>query len=67
MDQNSVILYAIIVVVLIGIPVILSRKSGKKPMEILFGRTRNPEMMGHSPPEPGPKNRPTATGMISWI
>ncbi len=41
MDQNSIILYSIIVVVLIGIPVFISRKLGAKPMELLFGKLAN--------------------------
>ena len=38
MDQNSIIVFAIVLVVLIGIPVVLSRKTGKNPMEMLFGK-----------------------------
>lgn len=34
---QSVILYAIIFLVLIGIPVFLARKSGRNPMDLLFG------------------------------
>jgi hypothetical protein len=41
MEQNSIILYALIVLVLVGIPVVLSRKTGKNPMELLFGKRRN--------------------------
>jgi hypothetical protein len=41
MDQNSIILYSIIVVVLIGVPVLISRKIGIKPMELLFGKMAN--------------------------
>jgi hypothetical protein len=41
MDQNSIILYSIIVVVLIGVPVLISRKFGMKPMELLFGKMAN--------------------------
>lgn len=40
------ILYAIIIAVLIGIPVILSRKSGKNPMEILFGKRADRSIFG---------------------
>ena len=38
MEQSTIILYSIIVVVLIGVPVVISRKLGKKPMEMLFGK-----------------------------
>lgn len=38
MQQSTIILYSIIVVVLIGIPVVISRKFGVKPMEMLFGK-----------------------------
>lgn len=41
MDQNSIILYSIIVVVLIGVPVFISRKLGARPMEMLFGKLAN--------------------------
>ena len=41
MDQNSIILYSIIVVVLIGVPVLISKKFGMKPMELLFGKMAN--------------------------
>jgi hypothetical protein len=41
MDQNSIILYSIIVVVLIGVPVLISKKIGIKPMELLFGKMAN--------------------------
>jgi len=41
MDQSSIILYTIIILVLIGIPVILARKTGKKPMELLLGKREN--------------------------
>lgn len=41
MDQNSIILYSIIVVVLIGVPVFISRKFGIKPMEMLLGKRSN--------------------------
>ena len=38
MDQSSAILWGIILVVLIGVPAILARKTGKNFREILFGR-----------------------------
>lgn len=38
MQQSTIILYSIIVVVLIGIPVVISKKFGIKPMEMLFGK-----------------------------
>lgn len=41
MDQSSIILYAIIIVVLLGVPVVISRKLGIKPMEMLFGKLAN--------------------------
>lgn len=41
MEQSSIILYSIVVVVLIGIPVVIARKTGIKPMEMLFGRLAN--------------------------
>lgn len=41
MDQNSIILYSIIVAVLIGVPVLISRKFGIKPMEMLLGKAGN--------------------------
>ena len=41
MDQSSVILYSIIIVVLLGIPVVISKKTGVKPMEMLFGKMAN--------------------------
>ena len=41
MDQSSIILYAIIIVVLLGVPVVISRKFGIKPMEMLFGKLAN--------------------------
>ena len=41
MDQNSIILYSIIVVVLIGVPVFISKKFGIKPMEMLLGKRAN--------------------------
>lgn len=41
MEQSSVILYSIIIVVLLGIPVVLSKKLGIKPMEMLFGKRGN--------------------------
>ena len=41
MDQNSIILYSIIVVVLIGIPVLISKKFGIKPTELLLGKAGN--------------------------
>lgn len=53
MEQNSVILYAIIIVVLIGIPVILSRKSGKNPMELLFGKRAGKSLFGGRKSESG--------------
>ena len=53
MEQNSVILYAIIIVVLIGIPVVLSRKTGKNPMEFLFGKRAGRGLFGGKKSEPG--------------
>ena len=53
MEQNSVILYAIIIVILIGIPVILSRKSGKSPMELLFGKRAGRGLFGGRKKESG--------------
>lgn len=41
MDQNSIILYSIIVAVLIGVPVLISRKTGIKPTEMLLGKMAN--------------------------
>ena len=41
MDQNSIILYSIIVAVLIGVPVLISRKIGIKPTEMLLGKMAN--------------------------
>ena len=41
MGQNSIILYSIIVVVLIGVPVFISKKFGIKPMEMLLGKVAN--------------------------
>ena len=41
MDQSSIILYSIIIVVLLGIPVVISKKLGAKPMEMLFGKLAN--------------------------
>lgn len=41
MDQSSVILYSIIVLVLLGIPAVISKKLGVKPMEMLFGKLAN--------------------------
>ena len=46
MEQNSIILYALIVLVLIGIPVILAKKSGRNPMELLFGKRGNRSFFG---------------------
>ena len=46
MDQQSLILYAIIAAVLIGIPVMLARKTGRKPMELLFGKRENRSFFG---------------------
>ena len=53
MEQNSVILYTIIIVVLIGIPVLLSRKSGKNPMELLFGKRAERGLFGGKKKESG--------------
>ena len=53
MEQNSVILYAIIIVVLIGIPVLLARKSGKSPMELLFGKRAGRGLFGGQKKEAG--------------
>jgi len=41
MDQNSIILYSIIVLVLIGVPVLISKKFGIKPTELLLGKAGN--------------------------
>ncbi len=46
MDQSSIILYAIIVLVLIGLPVALAKKTGKKPMELLFGQRKGRSFFG---------------------
>ena len=46
MEQNSIILFAMVLVVLIGIPVVLSKKSGKNPLELLFGRRGNKAVFG---------------------
>ena len=66
MDQSSIILYAIIILVLIGIPVILARKTGKKPMELLLGKRENRKRTPKKQ-RPGSKNRQTATGTTFWI
>lgn len=41
MEQSSIILYSIIIVILLGVPVVISRKFGIKPMEMLFGKMGN--------------------------
>ena len=41
MDQNSIILYSIIVAVLIGVPLLISRKTGIKPTEMLLGKIKD--------------------------
>ncbi len=41
MEQSSIILYSIIIVVLLGVPVVISKKFGVKPMELLFGKMAN--------------------------
>lgn len=46
MEQNSIILFAMVLVVLIGIPVVLSRKSGKNPLELLFGKRGSKSVFG---------------------
>ena len=46
MEQSTIILYAMVVLVLIGIPVILAKKSGKSPMEMLFGKRRSNGLLG---------------------
>ena len=71
MDQSSIIVFAIVLVVLIGIPVVLSRKTGRNPMEMLFGKQGTKGFFGKQKKSlrrvsRRSKNRPTATGMISW-
>ena len=63
MEQSTIILYAMVVLVLIGIPVILAKKSGKSPMEMLFGKrgsnglfgTRKKESGNSAPPDSKPQ------------
>ena len=53
MEQSTIILYAMIVLVLIGIPVILAKKSGKSPMEMLFGKRGSKGLFGTRNKETG--------------
>ena len=53
MEQSTIILYAMVVLVLIGIPVILAKKSGKSPMEMLFGKRRSNGLFGARKKESG--------------
>jgi hypothetical protein len=46
MKLETLILYSIISVVLIGLPVIISKKFGKNPMELLFGKRVNRTIFG---------------------
>ena len=46
MKLETLILYAIISVVLIGIPTLLAKKFGKNPMELLFGERVNRTIFG---------------------
>jgi len=64
MEQSTIILYAMIVLVLIGIPVILAKKSGKSPMEMLFGKRGSKGLFGTRKNESGdtasPDSKPQA-------
>ena len=53
MEQSTIILYAMVVLVLIGIPVILAKKSGKSPMEMLFGKRGSKGLFGTRKKESG--------------
>ena len=41
MSLETIILYLIIALVLIGLPVFLAKKTGSNPMELLFGQRVN--------------------------
>ncbi len=47
MDTQSMMLFAIIALVLIGVPVIIGRFTGQSPMEILFGSRVNRTFFGN--------------------
>lgn len=53
MDQSSIIVFAIVLVVLIGIPVVISRKTGRNPMEMLFGKQGTKGFFGSRKKESG--------------
>lgn len=46
MSLETIILYVIIAMVLIGIPVFLARKTGQNPMELIFGDRINQTVFG---------------------
>ena len=58
MEQSSIILYSIIIVVLLGVPVVISKKLGVKPMEMLFGKMANRGIFKSSDKEDGKDGKP---------
>ncbi len=46
MDLNTLLLYLIVALVMIGLPVLLAKKTGKNPMELLFGDRVNGTIFG---------------------